>query len=564
MLSHLHISHYALIDSLDIDLESGLTALTGETGAGKSIIMGALGLLLGNRADARAIKAGARKCCVEAAFRTAGTELAGLLAEIGVDDEPGECLLRREVSAAGKSRAFINDTPVQLSALREVGARLVDIHSQHQNLLLQREDFLLATLDAFGGHDDRRQAYGQTYDAWNTARAELDSLRRESERNDEETDYVRFRLQELEAAGLAEGEQEELEAEARLLEHAEEIKAALYAAGHALDGEERDTLGALGQARASLEGIAGALPGAGELARRIESARIELADIADETRRALEATDFDPARLDYVSQRLDTLYGLQKKFHAADTGQLLAEAERLRRKLDHAESHGERLAEAEKRLGEARRRLDKAAAALTAARHEAAQRLAATLAERLRPLGMPSAELRIDFTTRPQPAPTGPESAALLFSANAGSPLRDAADVASGGEVARLMLALKSLMADRRGQPTVIFDEIDTGVSGTMAGRMGELMRAMGRSRQVICITHLPQIAALADVHYRVYKTENEGQTTSHIARLSPDGREREIAAMLSGEALTRAALDNARSLLAGAAEPTESTTDPA
>lgn len=550
MLTHLHISNYVLIDALDIDLQDGFAALTGETGAGKSIIMGALGLLLGHRADARAIKAGARKCCVEATFRTDDSRLRPIIEETGADYDPAECIVRREVSATGKSRAFLNDTPVPLAALREVAARLVDIHSQHQNLLLQHEDFLLGTLDALGRHAPQTQAYAQAYAAWIQARAELERLRQESRKDADEADYTRFRLEELEAARLTDGEQEEFEAEAELLSHAEEIKAALYETSHAIAGENHDIPAELRRAAAALDNIGRALPLAGELARRIDSVRIELADIAAEAENALEETDFDPARNEFVNARLDTIYSLEKKYHADNVGQLLAMARDLRRQLDETENRDELLARAERRLDENATLLKQAAEALTAGRHAAASTLEKTLAARLRPLGMPSVQLQVTFSPRPRPEAAGPESAALLFSANAGVPLQNAAETASGGEVARLMLALKALLSDRHGLPTVIFDEIDTGVSGTMAARMGELMRDMGRNRQVICITHLPQIAALADTQYRVYKTEHDGQTASHIARLSHEERIDELATMLSGGAQTEAARENARSLL--------------
>ncbi|MCH5181319.1 MAG: DNA repair protein RecN [Prevotellaceae bacterium] len=550
MLTHLHISNYVLIDALDIDFADGFSALTGETGAGKSIIMGALGLLLGQRAEARAIKDGAPKCCVEAIFRPDGNRLRETIEAAGADYDPESCILRREVSAAGKSRAFINDTPVTLAALRATAARLVDIHSQHQNLLLQQEDFLLDTLDALGSHEAQREAYERAYAGWSAARATLSRLGEESRQSADEADYHRFRLGELEAAALTDGEQETLEAEARLLAHTEDIKAALHEASHLLAGEEHNMLADLRRAAATLDSVGRELPLAGELAERIESARIELADIAAEAENALENTDFDPARSAFVHARLDTIYTLEKKHRADSVAALIELARSLRQKLDEAENRDELLARAEKNLARAEADLAKAAEALAKRRREAARGLEAALAERLRPLGMPSVRLEVAFTPRQHPEASGPESAALLFSANAGVALQDAAHTASGGEVARLMLALKALLSDRHGLPTVIFDEIDTGVSGTMAGRMGQLMHDMGRSRQVVCITHLPQIAAQAAAQYRVYKVEHDGRTTSHIALLSPEERIDELATMLSGGELTEAARQNARSLL--------------
>lgn len=553
MLTHLHISNYVLIDALDIDIADGFVALTGETGAGKSIIMGALGLLLGGRADARAIKEGASKCCVEAVFDATNDEgLRPLVEAAGADFDPETCILRREVSATGKSRAFINDTPVALTALREAGARLVDIHSQHQNLLLHDEAFLLAMLDTVGAHTAECAAYAEAYAAFMASRQRLERLRAAQSRSAEEIDFDRFRLDEIAAARLVDGEQEELEAEARMLAHAEEIKAALYEAGHLISSESRDMTADLRRAAAALEGVARELPLAAELAERIDSARIELADIAAEAENALDNTDFDPARSEFVNARLDTIYALEKKYRADNVAALLELARTLRQKLDAAENSDERLAEAEKAAAEAEKTLAAAAEILNECRHKAARTLETALAERLRPLGMPSVRLEVRFTPRQQPEASGAERAALFFSANAGVALQDAAHTASGGEVARLMLALKALLSARSGLPTVVFDEIDTGVSGAMAGRMGLLMSEMGRTRQVVCITHLPQIAALASAHYRVYKVEQGGRTTTHIARLSPEERVDELATLLSGGALTEAARQNARSLLSG------------
>lgn len=550
MLCKLHISHYALIDELDIDWQGGFSVITGETGAGKSILLGALGLLLGQRADAKAIQPGAAKCVVEGSYDLTGLGLEPFFEAADVDFDGSECIVRRELTAAGKSRAFINDTPVPLARLKELSPFIIDIHSQHQNLLMGRESFVLDALDTVARNGDDASAYRAAYRAYTAARKALESLRETVAREQGDTDFVRFRLQQLDDAALRDGEQEELEAESDTLSHAEEIKQGLYHAASTLSADEASPLAALRQASQALSAISSVYPAAAELGERIDSARIELEDVDSELQRSLDSVEFDPERLAFVDERLATIYDLQKKHGADSVAALLETAEQLREQLDRIDNSDELLAQRERELDEMRRTLDAAAARLTATRREAASAMAATLTATLAQLGMPHAQLDFAMTARTQPGPDGYDAVRFLFSANRNMPPQDVAQIASGGEIARLMLALKALLAAHRSLPTVVFDEIDTGVSGTMAEKMAEIMRAMSARCQVICITHLPQIAALGEIHYLVRKEESAAGTTSHVERLSETGRVREIAKMLSGETLTEAAMDNARALL--------------
>lgn len=524
--------------------------ITGETGAGKSILLGALGLLLGQRADAKAIQTGAAKCVVEGTFRLEGLELDAFFEKADVDFDGTECIIRRELTHAGRSRAFINDTPVPLACLKELAPRLIDVHSQHQNLLMGKEHFLLDMLDAVAGNTTEKEAYTVAYKAFLAVRQELEQLREESVREQAEAEYVRFRLQQIEEAALSEGEQEELEQESETLNHAEEIKQALYHAAERLSGEEASLLAQLRQAAQALDAVGAVFPKAASLSERIDSARIELEDVSDELQLTLDGVDFDSERLAYVDERLAVIYDLQKK-HAADSvTALLDAARRMRARLDRIGNMDERVARLEEEMTRLRKELTRTADRLTGTRRAAAGKMEESLSGLLRGLGMPNASCRLVLTPRTMPGPGGNESASFLFSANLNVPVQDVAQIASGGEIARLMLALKSLVAAHRRLPTVIFDEIDTGVSGTMAEKMAEVMRKMAAHCQVICITHLPQIAALGDAHYRVRKEEGAERTTSHLERIGGEERMLEIANMLSGEKLTTAAIDNAKALL--------------
>lgn len=550
MLQHLYISNYALIESLNIDFSAGFSVITGETGAGKSIILGALNLLQGARADSKVIKSGERKCCVEATFDVSALNLSTLFEGLDIDFDGSECIIRREVVNTGKSRAFINDSPVTLGTLRTVTNLIIDIHSQHQNLLMGHETFLLETLDSIAGNRKERDAYGQIYAAWKKAVSALEELKERAEKGAAESEYLAFQLQELTAAKLEDGEQETLEAESDTLAHAEDIKSALYAANAPFANEESGIINMLISSVHALQGIASVYPPASQLAQRIESARIELEDINAEMEQATEQVVFDAPRQDYISERLDTIYSLEKKHRVESIAQLLEIQQGLADDLNNIENLASDIEQLQKQLILLEEQLSQASDKLTKSRKVAAETLQQSLATRLKDLGMPNATIRFNIKRRKEPNVSGVDHVVFLFSANKNIPSEDVSLIASGGEIARLMLALKSILATSKNLPTIIFDEIDTGVSGTMAERMARLMQEMSHTTQVICITHLPQIAAVGDSHYRVFKTESDTTTKSDIVLLNTEERIHEIANMLSGETLTEAALNNAKSLL--------------
>lgn len=552
MLTSLHISNYALIDHLDLDLHEGFSVITGETGAGKSIILGALGLLQGNRADTKVIKTGQKKCIVEGEFVVDGLGVRHLLEAADIDCDDDTLVIRREITAAGKSRAFINDTPATLSTIKEVSTRLIDIHSQHQNLLLGHETFLIDTLDCVGDTAEVLDAYTAAYEHWNEAERTLRLLREAAEQSTADHDFMAFQLQQLDEAALQDGELEELEEEQLTLAHAEDIKAALCQTTAMLRSDEADVVATLRQAVGALNDAGEYLPGAAELAERLESARIEIDDILSEVESEADGVEFDPRRLEYVDDRIATIMDLLKKHRVETVAELLAKAEELRQRLDAIDNADENIARQEAVVKASRKALVAAADALTAARRKAADEIERDLTESMHGLGMPHVRIVMNFERRQRPERHGFDIVRFLFSANKAVEPQDIAMTASGGEMARLMLALKALIAQKKNLPTIVFDEIDTGVSGTMAQRMGHVMGAICSHAQVLCITHLPQIAALADHHYRVYKEESEEGTTSHLVPLTSDERVTEIANMLSGAQITPEALANARQLLKG------------
>lgn len=551
MLQHLHISNYVLIRELSIDFAAGYSVITGETGAGKSIILGALGLLCGGRADSRAVKDGERKCVVEAEFSLDGDSMKDIFRKHDIDYDEDLCIVRREVGVNGKSRAFVNDTPTTLTALREISSGLFDIHSQHRNLLLGEENFLLDTLDVMGSDTGLPTRYKAAFHAWKEADDALRALQAQAKMGKEEEDYLRFQLQQLDEANLQSGEQEELEDLQETLEHAEEIKQALFAAQQAIHGQdELSPLQSLRNGASLLQGIAPVFAQAQELAERLESARIELADIADEAERMADRIAFDPERLVETSERLSTIYNLEKRHSAKDIDELLHIADDLRKRLGKVEHIDADITAMQEETERLRQERDRIASKLTESRTQAAEKLQEALTERIASLGMPNATVLFSLAGRETPDPSGADTVTLLFSANKNVSPVDVSDVASGGEVSRLMLSLKSILAQHRSLPTIIFDEIDTGVSGTMAEKMAHAMRLMSERTQVICITHLPQIAAMGDAHYKVYKEEDEQAVSSHIVRLTEGERVEEIAGMLSGEERTQAAIENAKELL--------------
>ena len=550
MFKSLSINNYALINRLDISVEPGFTVITGETGAGKSIMLGALGILLGGRAEARAVRTGAAKCVVEAAFDVSALGIQEFFEENDIDFDGEECILRREVTAAGKSRAFINDTPVPAARLKEIGALVIDIHSQHRNLLIGREDYLLDTLDTVAANSAEKAAYEEAYAQWRKAEEELKALRLQAEKGQTDGDYLKFQLTQIQEAALLPDEQEELEKENALLEHAEEIKASLGAAAAAINGNDGERLSELRRAAQQLESIAAHLPEAAALAERLESARIEIGDIADELERQSEGIDFNPARAEQVTNRLNLIYDLLQKHRAASITELLALAKDWEEQLNRLENMESLLEESERRCAALLANLRKKGSALTATRGKAAKIVEQSLTESLHTLGMPNVSIRFSLQQREVPAACGMDTPVFLFSANKNVPMQPVSEIASGGEIARVMLALKGLIARHKNLPTIIFDEIDTGVSGTMAERMAVMMGEIAKHCQVLCITHLPQIAAKGNAHFRVHKEENETGTTSHISRLSPEERVREIATMLSGAEISEAAVSNAKALL--------------
>lgn len=551
MLVSLSIQNYALIDRQDISFGHGFSVITGETGAGKSIILGAIGLLLGQRADSRAIKDPTRRCTVEARFALAGYGLEEFFVANDFDFDGDECIIRREIMPTGKSRAFINDTPAQVAQLKELGSKLIDIHSQHQNLLLDKEDFQRNVVDILAGDTEELDGYRALYRRYKETEKQLRLAREELERSKTEEDYLQFQWEQLDRAALRAGEQEELEQETETLNHAEDIKHALYQAEALLDEDERGVVALLRDAHHRLHALQDVYAPAGELTERMESCRIELKDLADELAAQAEHVEVNPERLQQAEERLNMLYELQRKHHAATVDELIALTEDYRTKLD-ALQHGDRhIAELEEKRNTLRTQVDKQAALLSQRRNEAARRVETIMAERLVPLGIPNVRFRVDITPREEPDENGADRICFLFSANRGGELQPIAQVASGGEIARVMLSLKAMISGAVKLPTIIFDEIDTGVSGQTAERMGLIMQEMGDSnRQVISITHLPQIAARGKAHYKVYKEDDEQGTTSHIVRLTDEQRVEEVAHMLSGATLTEAALSNARELL--------------
>ena len=550
MLKKLYIKNFTLIDELDIDLYQGFSVIAGETGAGKSIILGAIGLLLGQRADSKSIKQGAEKCVIEAHFDLSRYGMEAFFSENDIEYDPADCIVRRELTAAGKSRAFINDTPVQLAMLKELGEQLIDIHSQHQNLLLNKQDFQLNVVDIIAQDEQALAKYQQTYAKYQTVGKELETLRESIEQNRQNLDFLQFQCDELTNANLEEGEQEELEQRSETMSHAEDIKSALYEADNALSGEDRGIVSSLRSTISALKTIERVLPSASELVERLDSSYIELKDISGDISSELERIDFDPAELDSINSRLDKLYDLEKKYHVETVRELIEKRDELKRQLSHIENSDEALADLQQQLDTLRQQAQKEADALTKQRTKAASQIEKEMQSRLVPLGMPNVRFSIQLTTDTL-GRNGQDKVAFLFSANTSTPLQPVSQVASGGEIARVMLSLKAMISGAVKLPTIIFDEIDTGVSGKIAEKMAEIMQEMGQhERQVISITHLPQIAALGSAHYKVEKEDCAQGTTSHMKELSPEERVREIAQMLSGSDVTEAAIQNATQLL--------------
>lgn len=550
MLKHLYIKNYALIDVLDIDFATGFSVITGETGAGKSIILGAIGLLLGQRADSKAVKTNTQKCTIEARFDISRYGLKAWFEDNDLDCDEDECIIRRELTAAGKSRAFINDTPTSLQLMRELGEMLVDVHSQHQNLLLQKEDFQVNVLDIIADNGKQKEAYSKAFAAYRKAENDLKTMREQISQTRENEEFMRFQLNELANADLKEDEQEALEQEQEVATHTEDIKTILFETNTILNDENSGALAALYLANQKLESAARLYPAIKDLAERMSSSFIELKDIAQETEAVAEDIDFNPERLAFINERLDTIYSLQRKFHKNTIAELIEEQRNLQEAIDNIDNSDTALADletaTEKALLDAKAKADK----LTETRQKTTAKVEKAICGSLEALGMPNVEFKIEIT-KDELSAKGQDRVAFLFSANKGMAPRPVAQVASGGEIARLMLSLKALISGAVKLPTIIFDEIDTGVSGRVAEKMADIMRQMGNAdRQVISITHLPQIAALGTHHYKVEKHDTQEGTTSVMRQLADDERINEIAQMLSGSDITEAARTNAKALL--------------
>ena len=550
MLQQLYIHNFTLIDKLDIHFSSGFSVITGETGAGKSIILGAIGLLLGNRADARLVKAGADKCIVEAHFDISRYDMQQFFIDNDIDYEPDDCIMRRELRANGKSRAFINDTPVSLTTARELGEQLVDIHSQHQNLLLQKDDFQLSVVDIIANNSKELQQYRTTYREYSDTKAALKKLEEQIAANRANEDFLRYQAKELSDANLVAGELTELEQEVETLSHTEDIKTALYSADEALSNDNVGIISSCKSAISRLSTITEVYPPVRELADRLDSAYIELKDIAHDISSLADNVDYDPQRLEVASSRLDALYSLQQKHHVETVEELIALRDNILHQLSHIDNADEELDALKAKVNELLAICTTKAKALTATRQKAAKKIEQQITDRLIALGMPNTRFEVRIEEKPL-SNDGADKPAFYFSANKNTPLQPVAQVASGGEIARVMLSLKAMISGAVKLPTIIFDEIDTGVSGRVAEMMAQIMKEMGDSnRQVISITHLPQIAALGSNHYKVEKTDTADGTTSTMHQLTPEERITELAQMLSGSNITDAAIQNARSLL--------------
>ena len=551
MLQSIHIQNYALIESLDIDFHSGFSVITGETGAGKSIILGAIGLLVGQRADIKAIKTGANKCIVEARFNISSYQLEAFFEEHDLEYEDGECILRRELLASGKSRAFINDTPASLAQMKALGEKLIDVHSQHQNLLLNHEDFQLSVIDILANDEEQLTAYKALYQDYKRTSRELAQLIEQAEKSRQDEDYISFQVNQLEEANLQSGEQEELEQEAETLSHAEDIKASLYKVDQLMASDDTTLLSVTKDCMQALQGISRVFAPAQEWIDRLESCYIELKDLANDVSSAGEDIEYNPTRLEFVNDRLNLIYTLQQKHHVSSVDELISISKELRTQLDAITSSDDRIQELTHQKEDLYNKVKASARLLTDMRTIAAQEIEKQMQAYLVPLGMPNVRFAVELNPRKEPDGTGMDYVNFLFSANKNGTLQQVASIASGGEIARVMLSLKAMIAGAVKLPTIIFDEIDTGVSGSIAEKMAFIMQEMGQAdRQVISITHLPQIAARGAHHYKVYKEDTETGTNSHIRPLTHEERINEIANMLSGATLTEAALNNAKALL--------------
>ena len=550
MLKSLFIRNFVLIDSLDIKFDKGFSVITGETGAGKSIILGALSLVLGQRADGKSIKNGSEKCVIEAVFDVSRYKLEEFFLTNDLEYDAEICILRRELFASGKSRAFVNDSPVPLSVVKELGSRLIDIHSQHQNLLLGDNRFQLKVIDVMAENDILLILYRKEYSRYLSLKKELKELTEKALQTKQEEDYVRFQLEQLADAGLVAGEQEELEQELETLSHAEEIKGSLYKITRLLDGEEQGAVQLIKEALSTADSLERYYPKAKEIAERLRSAYIDMNDLASETEVLKEDIEFNPERLDWVNERLNTLYTLEQKHRVSKVEELMELLDKYNKQLKEIDSFDEQIESLKKQLEVSHQELLQQAAVLSEQRKISSKAIASQLVEMVVPLGMPNTRFAIDFVPKQEPESDGMDEIRFMFSANKSAELQPVAQTASGGEISRLMLCIKAMIAGFTALPAIIFDEVDTGVSGDIADKMGDIMQELGTKMQVFAITHLPQIAAKGKDHYFVYKEDTDERTVTRIRKMNKEERVKEIARMLSGASLTSASIANAKELL--------------
>ncbi|MFR9166652.1 MAG: DNA repair protein RecN [Dysgonomonas sp.] len=550
MLKSLYINNYALIDSLEIDFQSGFSVITGETGAGKSIILGALSLILGQRADTKAIKNGEAKCVIEGVFDVSAYDLKAFCQENDIEYDPDSYILRREILSSGKSRAFINDSPVSLNDLKILGEQLIDIHSQHKNLLLSDSRFQMQVLDILSNSVALLKEYQKSYKEYRNAQRDLDELIALSQRSRDDEDYLRFQYNALAEAKIVDGEQDELEQELETLNHAEEIKQSLYKIYSVLSNDENGVVVQLKEALNTSQGLAHIFSKSEDIIHRLDAAYIDLKDLTPEIERMAEDVEFNPERLEFIQNRLDMIYSLQQKHRVSTIADLISIFNDLETKIDNIDSYDQKIDQLQKEVDEKRLTMLALAEKLSKQRHAATSEIENQLIEKVSVLGMPNIRFECRISDKEVPDMSGKDDLQFMFSANKNVALQPISEIASGGEISRVMLCLKSMIAGATALPTIIFDEIDTGVSGEIADRMGKVMREFGDRMQVIAITHLPQIAAKGDVHYFVYKIDNEETTSTNIRRLNEEERIQELAQMLSGAEVTQAAIENAKVML--------------
>lgn len=553
MLAKLSVRNYALIRELDLELDNGLTIITGETGSGKTILLGALSLILGARADTSVLLDSDAKCVVEGTFRIAEYNLQGFFEDNNLDYDDST-VIRREINPAGKTRAFVNDTPVTVSLLKDLGNRLIDIHSQHQNLMLNENSFQLNIIDSFAGTLELLKEYRALYDDFRKLGNELSALRSQADRNKADMEYYRHQLDQLEEARLKENEQEELEKEQEMLDHADEIKSALAGSSSLLSVNDISVLSMLREAKSNVEKISVYLPDAGNLRARLESAYIELDDIAGEIEKLAFNTDTNPEKLVWINNRLDQIYSLMHKHRVSNLAELLVRKDEIREKLLSINANESRLEEVEAALKTKTELLSALSVKLSEKRRVVVPETEKKVMEVLYKLGMPNARFRIRLTPADDYTVAGKDIADFLFSANKQTEPEDIARIASGGELSRVMLSLKSLIAQNNNLPSIIFDEIDSGVSGEVADRVGQILSSMGKCMQVINITHLPQVASRGSRHFHIYKEDRGDSTITRVKLLSPEERIIEVARLLSGSEITDTAIKNAKELIRSAA----------